>query len=623
MMQRSHSPQRLEKKKITKQMGAILIAGIVLVLLMGPMGLIGSYPSYIINLTLIYAIGTVSISMLANYAGIWSVGHTAFLAIGAYLAANLSTHGYTVEVILLLSFILSLVIGVLVGLSAGRFSTLYMAILTLALGLVANEVIGRWHSVTGGDQGTSVGTARLLFLKNPLSANGNVLLTIVLFTLTFLLVTFITKGSFGRRWLAVKSQRMASMSLGLKPSIENAFAFGLSGAITSIAGVAMAFSTMYISPDAFSLGIATNLLLCTVVGGVGSIVGSILGAMFLVLVPEMAREVQGISAYVFGIATILILLFLKEGIVPGIAYRVRRMMSRREVNIAYSEVSTAKLVGIGTEAEAEAEKQLSTLVGELLNPAKNSLTVSGLSVSFGGVRALNDVTLEVSPGSVIGLIGPNGAGKTTFLNVLSGYVKPSSVQSLRFGTIDFTRLGPSDRAKHGFGRTFQHSELFSELTIEENVTLAARQRRRLQNSVNAGNSPAEIAEKLIDALRLRPYAKSYPPEVPFGVQKVTDIARALATGAQIIVMDEPFSGLDADERKEVRLILRAMKNAGVSILIIDHVVQEVLIIADQMVVLDFGSVLATGTPEEISKDPRVLEAYLGSALKEGKEVLSK
>lgn len=621
MMQRSHSPQRLQKKKIAIQMGAILIAGIVLVLLMGPIGLVGSYSSYIINLTLIYAIGTVSISMLANYAGIWSVGHTAFLAIGAYLAANLSAHGYTVEVIVLLSFVLSIVIGVIVGLSAGRFSTLYMAILTLALGLVANEIIGRWQSVTGGDQGISVGTARLLFLKNPLSANGNVVLTIVLFTLTFLIVTFITKGSFGRRWLAVKSQRMASMSIGLKPSIENAFAFGLSGAITSIAGVAMAFSTMYISPDAFSLGIATNLLLCTVVGGVGSIVGSILGAMFLVLVPEMAREVQGISAYVFGIATILILLFLKEGIVPGIAHRVRRMISRREVNIAYSEVSAAKLIGIGTEAEAE--KQLSTLVAELLNPAKNSLTVSGLSVSFGGVRALNDVTLEVSPGSVIGLIGPNGAGKTTFLNVLSGYVKPSSVQSLRFGTIDFTRLGPSDRAKHGFGRTFQHSELFSELTMEENVILAARQRRRLQNSVNAGKSPTEIAEKLIDALRLRPYAKSFPPEVPFGVQKVTDIARALATGAQIIVMDEPFSGLDADERKEVRLILRAMKNAGVSILIIDHVVQEVLNIADQMVVLDFGSVLATGTPEEISKDPRVLEAYLGSALKEGKEVLSK
>jgi ABC-type branched-subunit amino acid transport system ATPase component/ABC-type branched-subunit amino acid transport system permease subunit len=617
MKLRSLTSRKLERKKRTIQLTAILVAGLVLMILMGSSGLVGSYVSYLINLTLIYAIGTLSISMLASYSGIWSIGHTAFLAIGAYLSANLSTRGFTVETIVVIGFLISLVIGIVVGLSAGRFSTLYMAILTLAIGLVANEIIGRWHSVTGGDQGISVASACLLFRKNPLSGDENVLLTIVLVTLTFLLVTIITRGNLGRRWLAVKSQRVASMSIGLKPSIENALAFGISGAITSTAGVAMAFSTMYISPESFSLVVATNLLLCTVVGGVGSIGGSLLGAMFLVIVPEMAREVQGISAYVFGAATILVLLFLPKGIVPGIINLLRQLSNRRDMTTAFSEVSADDSM------KNEFGEHLASYVAELLNPAESSLNISGLSVSFGGVRALDDISLEVNPGSVVGLIGPNGAGKTTLLNVLSGYVKPTSVQAMRLGNIDFTRIGPSNRIKYGFGRTFQHAELFNELTIEENVILAARQRHRIQKRQHTGEDSMLVAERLVDSLRLRPYANLYPAEVPFGVQKVTDIARALATGAQIIVMDEPFSGLDSDERTEVRTILQGMKKAGVSILIIDHVVQEVLDIADQMVVLDFGSIIATGSPEKIRNDPKVLEAYLGSALKEGKQVLSK
>ncbi|SDN30862.1 ATP-binding cassette domain-containing protein [Bacillus sp. OK048] len=610
----SLSSRQLERKQKKIQIGAILGAGIILMVFLGP-GLVGSYMSYIIDLTLIYAIGTLSISMLANYAGIWSIGHTAFLAIGAYLAANLSERGFTVEIIILLGFIISLVLGVVVGLSAGRFAALYMAILTLALGLVSNEIIGRWQSVTGGDQGITVGPARLLFSNTPLDTNGHILITIVLVTLTFLVVTLITKGNLGRRWLAIKSQRMASMSIGLKPSLENALAFGLSGAITSTAGVALAFSMMYISPEAFSLAIATNLLLCTVVGGVGSIGGALLGAMFLVLVPEMAREVQGISAYVFGIATILVLLFLPKGIVPGIAQRLKKWSNNSSKRASYVAATVDNL----TDSDFE---NLSSLVENLLKPATSNLTISGLSVSFGGVRALDNVSLEIPPGSVLGLIGPNGAGKTTLLNVLSGYVKPTNVESLRLGKTDLTSLAPYGRVKHGFGRTFQHAELFDELTIEENIYLAAQQRNKFNKNHEPGNNAAKIAEMLIDNLWLRPYARLYPGEVPFGVQKVTDIARALATGAQVIVMDEPFSGLDAEERSEVRSILKAMKNAGVSILIIDHVVQEVLNIADNMVVLNFGSVLATGSPEKIKNNPKVLEAYLGSALKDGKEVLS-
>ena len=237
-----------------------------------------------------------------------------------------------------------------------------------------------------------------------------------------------------------------------------------------------------------------------------------------------------------------------------------------------------------------------------------------VSKSFNDKIIVDKFSSIVQRGDRIGLIGPNGAGKTSLLNVLSGFYKPLATTSVTLGEADVLAASPSGRAALGMGRTFQHAELFPELTIRDMLVTVAGLARPLRRAHNIEmQEPEAVADLILDGLELRPYANSLPAELPFGIQKVADIGRVLAIGASVVLMDEPFSGLDEHERSELRAILRGMRSAGVSILIIDHAVQEVLSLADKVVVLNFGRMLAFGDPEVIRRDPEVMTAYFGSA----------
>jgi ABC-type branched-subunit amino acid transport system ATPase component len=287
--------------------------------------------------------------------------------------------------------------------------------------------------------------------------------------------------------------------------------------------------------------------------------------------------------------------------VPAFRTRLRRWQGRDKANTS-------------APRQAVDAAAMTALVKQLLPPAKQTLSLKNVSVHFSGLKALDDVSLDLPPGTAVGLIGPNGAGKTTLLNVLSGFYKPLDSTRVHLGEADVLALSPSGRAGLGMGRTFQHAELFPELTIRQTLVTVAGLARPLRKRNNiALQDPDAVADLILDGLGLRPYADSVPAELPFGVQKVADIGRVLAIGASVVSMDEPFSGLDDHERSELRAILRGMRSAGVSILIIDHAVQEVLSIADKVVVLDFGRMLASGDPEAIRRDPEVMKAYFGSA----------
>lgn len=233
---------------------------------------------------------------------------------------------------------------------------------------------------------------------------------------------------------------------------------------------------------------------------------------------------------------------------------------------------------------------------------------------FGGVRALDGVGLSVPAGKAVGLIGPNGAGKTTLLNVLSGFYQATRADAVTLGDTDLTTLPTHGRAAAGFGRTFQHAELFGELTLRDmfETTAELGAARRKAGGLPAA-SAAEVAQRIIDGLGLSAYADLLPGELPFGIQKVADVGRVLATGASVIALDEPFAGLDAAERTAIRTILQGMRQAGVSILIIDHAVQEVMDISDRVVAFEFGRLLVEGLPEEVRHHPEVLRAYFGTS----------
>ena len=580
---------------------SIAITGIALAIAVGPLRMVGDYAQFIIAAVSFYFIAVLAVNMLAGLCGIWSLGHTAYIAIGAYMAANLTRYGVPLEFIIVAAAATAGILGFILGLSAGRFSVLYFGLLTMALALVATEVIGHWVQVTGGDDGVKVGKAVSIFWHEPIETKNAVMICVLLATAVYLIGEAVSSSRFGRRWLAVKGQRTASMAIGLKPHVENATAFGLSAAIASLSGIGMAFSVAFIDPVAFSLDSSVTLIVGTVVGGIGSSLGALVGSGFITAVPELARDALAVANFLYGGAMIAVLLLLGQGLVPAVRGKIRRWRGRDKV----------KTEGLRQAVDAAA---MSALVSRLLPPAKHTLSLKSLSVQFSGLKALDDVSFELPPGTAVGLIGPNGAGKTSLLNVLSGFYKPLATTSVTLGEADVLAASPSGRAALGMGRTFQHAELFPELTIRDMLVTVAGLARPLRRAHNIEmQEPEAVADLILDGLELRPYANSLPAELPFGIQKVADIGRVLAIGASVVLMDEPFSGLDEHERSELRAILRGMRSAGVSILIIDHAVQEVLSLADKVVVLNFGRMLAYGDPEVIRRDPEVMTAYFGSA----------
>ena len=580
---------------------SIAITGIALAIAVGPLRMVGDYAQFIIAAVSFYFIAVLAVNMLAGLCGIWSLGHTAYIAIGAYMAANLTRYGVPLEFIIVAAAATAGILGFILGLSAGRFSVLYFGLLTMALALVATEVIGHWVQVTGGDDGVKVGKAVSIFWHEPIETKNAVMICVLLATAVYLIGEAVSSSRFGRRWLAVKGQRTASMAIGLKPHVENATAFGLSAAIASLSGIGMAFSVAFIDPVAFSLDSSVTLIVGTVVGGIGSSLGALVGSGFITAVPELARDALAVANFLYGGAMIAVLLLLGQGLVPAVRGKIRRWRGRDKV----------KTEGLRQAVDAAA---MSALVSRLLPPAKHTLSLKSLSVQFSGLKALDDVSFELPPGTAVGLIGPNGAGKTSLLNVLSGFYKPLATTSVTLGEADVLAASPSGRAALGMGRTFQHAELFPELTIRDMLVTVAGLARPLRRAHNIEmQEPEAVADLILDGLELRPYANSLPAELPFGIQKVADIGRVLAIGASVVLMDEPFSGLDEHERSELRAILRGMRSAGVSILIIDHAVQEVLSLADKVVVLNFGRMLAFGDPEVIRRDPEVMTAYFGSA----------
>ena len=579
------------------RIGAILAVGAVVVTAVGPLAMTDKYQTFIITTIAIDAIVALSVSALAGLAGIWSVGHMAFVAVGAYSVAFLSQHDVSLPVIVLFAMVLSSAVGFLIGLTAGRFEVLYLAILTLALALVANEVIGQWTAVTGGDLGTAVNAVSLFgSTLDPITVTE---LSIGAATVLYLVTDLVSRGRTGRRWLAIKNRRIAAVAIGLNPALANATAFAASAAMASVAGVLLALQIGYISADTFTLTNGINFIVASVVGGVGSIVGALVGTTFIVEVPEQLRSAQDVQVVIFGAATIAVLLLLPEGIVPGIVQRTARLLTRGR--------GRPEAGGSGPVAQTERIEQLLTRRHEVASVPGADLHVEGVTVRFGGLTALQDVALDIGAGEIVALIGPNGAGKTTFLNVLGGYVKPEPGGVVRYGGHDLLRTSAHRRTRLGIARTFQHAELFSELRVREAVMLAAQR----DGVLNRGASPHDLALETLSALGLQEYADDRPATLPFGIQKRVDIARALAVRPSLLVMDEPFSGLDLREQEGLHELILGFRRAGVSVLLVDHAVQEVLSLADRVVVLDYGRVIAHDVPREIQRSEAVKEAYFG------------
>lgn len=555
-------------------------------------GAIPPYTVFTVGLAAVYALVVLSLSLLASWTGIWSIGQPALLAIGAYAVAYGSSHGWSLQLTVVLTIAGCAVIGAFLGFVGSRFSVLYVALLTLAFTLVCLEIINVWQSVTNGDQGVAVNVVSTPF--GDLFPSSDEAIYVVIGTLGVCLACAeaVRRSSFRMRLVAAKTHPVVARTIGIAPEAQSAVGFAASGAVAGLAGVMLGLVSGFVSPETFSLVLAVNLIAATVLGGTGSLIGAVLGGAFLAWAPTMASSISVDQPYLLGGLLILSLIFLPEGVVPAIVGRLDRWTGWTE------RLERSKARAFASVDDPEPAPR------PVLRPGSVLVDVHGLGVRYGGLHAVQDVSMTLVPGEVVAIIGPNGAGKTTFVNALSGVAGGAAVEgTIEYdGDPDFRKVRPTRRRARGLGRTFQHAELFPELTAEENVLVVNRW---------ASGLDRRRAHRLLASVGLGGVGHRRPDELSFGPQKRVDLARAIAESPRLLILDEPFGGLDADEREYLASHIRRLRAEGVCVVVIDHVLDDLFAVADRVVAFDFGQMVAEGSPATILHDPVVRSSYLG------------
>ncbi|WP_030175231.1 ATP-binding cassette domain-containing protein [Streptomyces sp. NRRL S-813] len=553
-------------------------------------GAIPPYQAYSVGLAAVYTVLVLSVGLLAGWAGIWSIAHPAFFALGAYFAAYGSGHGWSVEAVVLGAVGCSAALGAFLGSAGARFSMLYVALLTLAFTMVSLEVMGQWTSVTGGDQGIPLTKLHSALGLGTLASAGTEAqyIAVGVAGIALAVAALARPGALRMRLVAAKSHPMAARSIGIAPEAQSALAFAVSAVFAALAGVLLALVVGFVSPEPFSLTLAISLIAACVLGGAGTLLGAVVGGAYLTWAPT-AAESAGVSQPILqGVVLIAALLFLPGGVVPT-AGRLARRLRRRPTR------PTPTAVELTADAVEPVPAPAAT--------APELLRLDDVAVTFGGLKALEGASMSVRTGETVAIIGPNGAGKTTLLNALSGLVAEGRVA----GGADYhgkplLKTRATARRRLGIGRTFQHAETFPELTVLENVLCT---RRRITAEHRAA------ATELLEGVGLAHVADRYPAELPFGLHKRLDLARALAEEPELLILDEPFGGLDATERTLLARQIVRQQERGTAVVIIDHVLDDLFAVAHRVVAFDFGRPIGEGEPGKILDDPRVRSSYLG------------
>ncbi|GAA1322625.1 ATP-binding cassette domain-containing protein [Leucobacter albus] len=530
-------------------------------------------------------------------AGQLSLGQAGFAGIAAFVAATLAPTPTDWGPIptLIVAIVIGMVVGslaaVILGLPTMRLRGVFLAIATLGFAEGIRIFILN-QSWTGGAQGMSVPK-----IVGPEIAW--VLLIVVAYW-------FWRQGRsrYGRALEAIREDELAARSIGIDVGRHRLTAFVSAGAIAGLYGVLWAYFMRIIAPEDFSFSTAIDGLVTAVVGGSTNFFGPILGSGFQTMLPEIQRAV-GIEAgwlrpFISGLLLLIVILYLPGGIAS--------LVPRRKQKIDVAALGLAEASG-----ESVAMRE---------HPAKGEVVVqlNALAKEYGGVHAVQGVDLTVRSGDVVGLIGPNGAGKTTLVNMISGLIPPSSGSATVLG-VEVGRTPVHKIAAAGVTRTFQHSKLFNRLSALENVLIGTHLvakptflRRLLWLPSARRDEQAALAQaaRCLDRVGLLEKANVEAKGLSYGDQRRLEIARALAADPSLLILDEPAAGMNHVEAEELSALIRSLANDGLTIIFIEHNVGMVLGTCDHIAVLNFGQLLASGTPAEIEADERVIEAYLGA-----------
>ncbi|MEO7403505.1 MAG: branched-chain amino acid ABC transporter ATP-binding protein/permease [Burkholderiales bacterium] len=557
-----------------------------------------SYDLRVFTLAGIYALLVLGFQFIFGHAGALALTQGTFFGLGAYVTGLLSVKlGWGFALTMPLSILVPLVVALIVAAPVLRLESHYFALATLGIGQVLLLIAISWEPMTGGANGLP-GVAGVILFGTAIP-RGFALAGFVwgIVALGALAAWQLQRGLLGRAYQVMRENDTAAMSLGIDIWHLRFVAFLLSAMYAGVAGALYVHTIRVISPEVLEFHIMVACLTMAVVGGRTAIGGAILGAFLLVHLPEWFRGLKEYYLIAYGAVLLAMIILAPDGLI-GL------LRSLRERWFPAAPPAAPLAVPLPT-------RPISRTVGPLLS-------VGDVSIAFGGVRALDSVSLSIAAGDIFGLIGPNGSGKTTLVNCITGIYRPSGGRIVLDGS-SIERCAPYEIARRGVARTFQNINLVDSMTALDNIAVARfdRERASFAGSLMAGRDSSLARARghamyLLERMDCAQIAMQPAGGLPYGLKRRVEIARALALEPTLLLLDEPAAGLNESEQADLARRLRVLADDGLTLLVIEHNMSFLMPLATRMACLDHGQRIAEGTPSQIRADPRVIEAYLGS-----------
>lgn len=558
-----------------------------------------------IQLALILALVVGGLNLSLGYAGELALGQAAMYAAGAYTAGILSVHGHTGLIVQLLAGgIVALIVGLVTGVPGLRFGSWSLAMTSFFLVLLIPDLLSIFKEHTGGHNGLT-GLESPTLLGSEIDDTQFYVVIVVVTILWFVVLRNLVVSRHGIAFRTLKQSPVLASSVGISVYRMKLSGYALGAIPAGLAGVLFANLDLYISPEAFSFTFATAVLAASILGGSASVYGALIGAFVMQIGPNQSTEFQEYALVFYG-ALLIVCGVLFRGGLAGLA---SRLVARLDAAAGVRAAAPSSTAGEGDDGAAP----------ELPQVAGAGLVVEGVAKRFGGNQALDGAGLTAPPGRVTALIGPNGSGKTTLLNMVCGYYKADAGR-IALGDDDITGIAPHRAARAGIARTFQTPAIPEGITVAEAVSsgryTSARSSMlsailRLPGFRRVRAADRDETDRLLAAIGLADRRDAEAASLPLGNRRLLEMARALIGRPSVLLLDEVASGLDEDEVQRLARLIRAIADAGTAVVLVEHNFQLVLSLADSIVVLAQGKVLAEGPPEEIERDPRVMREYLG------------